>query len=76
VRRSHGGHGGGVRGRHSMSDLDLDLAFTAFELSADLEQKLEQPTRPTRHRAGPKSTNTRDADVAEKTNRPSRKRTR
>lgn len=59
-----------------MPDTDLDLAFTAFELPADLERKLEQPTRPTRHRAGPKSTNTSDADVAEKTNRPDRKRTR
>lgn len=58
-----------------MSDADLDLAFTAFELPADLERKLEQPTRPTRHRAGPQSTNRRDADVAELTNRPA-KRTR
>lgn len=61
-----------------MSDADLDTAFAAFELPADLERKLEQPTRPTRERAGWKSTNTRDADVAELTNRPrkSRKRTR
>lgn len=59
-----------------MPDDDIDLALAAFELTADLERKLEQPTRPTRptrHRAGPQSTNTRDADVAEKTNRPDRK---
>lgn len=58
-----------------MSDTDLDLALAAFELPAAVERKLEQPVRPTRKRAGWKSTNTRDADIAEATNRPA-KRTR
>lgn len=48
---------------------DIEEAFTAFELPPATMQKLAQPTRPTRRRAGPNSTNTRDADVAELTNR-------
>jgi hypothetical protein len=63
-----------ARQEPAMPDADLDLALAAFEPSPDLARKLETP-RPTRRRAGPMSTSTRDADVAEATNRP-RKRTR
>ncbi len=56
---------------------DRDLAFDLFELPAALELRIAAAPqdRPSRYRAGPRSTNTRDADVAEATNRPA-KRTR
>jgi hypothetical protein len=47
-----------------------------FELSPATLQKLAEPTRPSRRRAGPRSTNTRDAAVAEATNRPAKKNRR